>query len=1789
MTVGVGYDHDSIVSKLLYDTSQISHLFASQVAAMFATVVSRIVADTQQAIETLEASVQEPALVLSPHDISTAVYREAAAQCEQPVRQIQDIVPCPAWQRAQMAADVHAHRRGLDQYIFKAVRREATASADTIQAAWKAVQTACPAVRTRLVSLRDHGVCHVTLTTSSSAYVDAGDESSLAAYLAWDKALVVRYGGPLCRFARVREPDGTTFLVLSVHPLVCDPWTLTLVRKALAEAAQQPGGIPAPMPSLGTFMRRLPNRRLLRSAPRERRHRSPTSPLREDAVSFPAVLSPTETHDAVACVSGPLEVGARLCADVLCAAWALCLSRITGDANVCFGMWADGRNTLAESAGAAHHQVVGSLGCVVPVAVDLATTPTTELLLQKTRDTAQQRDNISRSQYLDETLVASPDKDTGWSSCRNVLIVDESAAELGLAQSPALELVQTQLAVPSLGDSRLVVLCRVMAHQTAIEMHYDEHVLPGERVAILMEQYKHAVEQLACSAPLVGLQPLSRHELALLQTWNSNMPLENNVCVHDQIRAMAAQQPTAPAICSWDCELDRGELDDLSERVAALLQQQGMGAGIIVPYFLDKSATAVIVMLGILKAGGSLLPLDMRHPTDRIQTILAEAAASRIVVSSALWHAVRTKVTLPDASLVVVDMPRIRSLPRGGPAEPVTVQPSDRCYIIYTSGSTGQPKGIMVTHANFSTSVECRRNLLNLRAETRTLQYLNLVFDVALFDVFLTLRAGGCVCLPSADEWANDMAGAIRRTRANFAFLTPSLATLVDPRRVPTLQTLGLTGEPFEKHVVETWRRVRVWNMYGPAEATVHSSGCDVSWGSGKHPLNIGRAGGCLYWVVDAADHNRLVPVGCPGELLIQGPIVARGYLGDPDQTAAAFIDAPAWAEPLGLLAVAGSSGQRWYKTGDLVVQTADGSVLYQGRKDTQVKVSGQRIEMGEIEHHLRRSAPSASWDVAVELVQPSGHDSEPCLAVFFAVGPLSRSQTTADMPCDPLPPLARDAATAKQALAASLPAYMVPRFFVRLTRLPLTASGKTDRASLRRIGANLSSRQRSSYHPSQSTENGVLEHSVSAAAAAATTPGPDRHDAAQERLETTLQTLWSETLHLPQHSIHPTDDFFAMGGSSIRAMRLSHAARRAGLPLSATDVFQTTILSDMAALIARNHGGGGSGGGASEAASPVHEAPDHDHAHEATARWRADAAFLASCAAHAAARHEAYLVPDNIESIAPATDLQADMVAVGELDGEAWHNEMVLTSSAGLDMAHLVQACKTTIRRHQIMRTVFVQHGAALYQIALKEAPLETMITTTTTTTTGAEKAPDATKRKNERAHVTGLDTYLPHFYLEDDGADKAPRCSRVRLQIHHALYDAIAMGVLLHDLSEAYHPLHNPPASAHPPPAPSFHRWASSLLSHAQQANASDSQANASASRTFWRRALAGASAAGMTALVPPSVPTTRHVCRDSTRFRVPLRAVQTPLGTPASVVQAAWAVVLARATGDDDVVFCAPTANRTGCADADRVCGLCLSFQPARARLETKRMASMGALIRQMQAQAVAAIAHQHLGFRAIVAECTNWPAWTRYGSVLIYQNHESLPDTIRFGDQECALTPCGKFGRCADLLVEATPSPGENGDGDELVVDMLYSSSTFTQEQIGWLSRTFADILESIPQSLGQPVDRHGGPEYPLTTLAVATSQTQPLNATDEVDGIGQRKQEQTLMVRRAWVEVGIKLGETTHQRTQDWSMFDCGADLVTTMLLARYYQGKGHMVSMQDLVDKPTLSGQADLIGPAVHV
>lgn len=1717
----MGYDNDKILARLWYDAARVSRSLAAQIGSLFAGLAMKIITNPEESIEAFEATINRPSAAFTSQDVARSVYREAASQCEIVTSSLEDIYPCTLLQEQQIQTSIQQKSGSrLDQLVFEVPTH---VSKTRLHNAWDTVAAASPALRTRIVSLRQGGICQVTVKANPGW----NDETSLSDYLQWDRDFRIRYGGPLCRFGEVDQPDSKRYFVLSIHPAVYDPYTLHLISNAVRTAYNNEGESSGPFQPFSTFIRRLSGRQNRQVG---RDFWSPPPGWSHEALpQFPRVPYGASEPDLSS--SGSLEIqipitglgddDAATLSTRLQAAWAFCLSRVSGDNKAYFGIHVDGRSIPL----AGIDRINGPVASVLPCAIDLAALDSGDSLLGVMREHVNTVTAFLHTRASSEKF-ASHATETTLQAFRNVLIIQNDCGLVQETDPPDfVELIETRSSESSFDGARLVTRCRVMPHGTLrIDMQFDKQVISPQDIEILLQQYTHAIQQLLSksSTPLVGLKALSKYERSLLLEWNKNSPSGVDACVQDQIQNVTKAQPHAPAVCSWDGDLDYTQLDDLSDRMAALLQKNGVRRGVNVPFFWEKSTAATVVMIGILKAGGALVAMDSDHPVQRLSTILADVGASTIVVSTALSERVKTKATVKNT--VIVDMERLRDLPPGGP-EQATCQPSDTCYIIYTSGSTGTPKGIIVSHSNLATSVHYNRGLLGMTAASRVLQFSNIIFDGVMYEVFMTLASGGCVCVPQEAERLNNIPGVIQRMRVNWVLLSPSTATLLKPSEVPTLRTLCLGGEAFPRNMVERWKHVRLINAYGPSEVSVSSSQCVVSPNSGKHHLNIGRPTACRYWVVDPDDHNQLLPVGCPGELLVQGPIVAQGYLGDVEKTRNTFIESPTWTEDFDSLDL---SSQRWYKTGDLVIQTADGSVVIHGRKGTQVKLAGQRIELEEIEHHLGRLS-NPGWKLAVELVRPSGQEQDPCLAMFFAVPSVSGESTGLEIPCETLPPLSQKASMLRQALVPTLPSYMVPQYFVRVNRLPLTSSGKIDRQRLRKLGASLAPEQLSAY-------------SGLAAGSKQEKPHHDHKKVDHVKVpETELRKLWARELAIPLARVKATDNFFSLGGSSIRAMRLVNTARRSGFALSVADVFTAPVLSDMAATLRPVSSGDTGKPNGVPARTPL--APSSSSSFSSTSISSSLMTYLKQLG----------FLASNIESVAEATDAQADMAALTEVDGEGFYVTITMESTAGLEVAHITRACERTIEHHPLLRTVFVQHGAVLQQVVLKSPPKGMVLVI-------------QERYEDEGDHV-GMNSVfgdkLPQFLLETRGA----RCHKLRLKIRHALYDAISLPIILQDLGAAY-------AQRALSKGPRFHDW----ISHVRSLDTA-------ASRNYWKQALHGSS---MTSLVPPTGSATSGVpCSDEITMRVPLPT--TSYGTPSSVVQAAWALILSRATGKQDIVFGAPNANRISAfPNVDRVPGPCLNNLPVRACLDHPAVTTFASLVAQIQERAVAAIPHQHVGFRDIIRNCTDWPLITRFSSVVLYQNHESILEhgtSLKFGDVDCACSGSGGVGQAADAWLVVVP------EASELVITMFYSRRRLPEEKAHWMARVLQTILESMPTALEQPVQRiaQDGEKMPTSAVpAVASVPYQPNGQGASSQSIQDSHLPNTLMrtiVSQAWAEVGLMgdSGQSQKEKEEYRSMFSCGADLVTTMLLSRSYQRRGYGLSMQDILDHPTQEDQSAIL------
>ncbi|MFD4511761.1 amino acid adenylation domain-containing protein, partial [Streptomyces sp. NPDC058457] len=421
---------------------------------------------------------------------------------------------------------------------------------------------------------------------------------------------------------------------------------------------------------------------------------------------------------------------------------------------------------------------------------------------------------------------------------------------------------------------------------------------------------------------------------SVVERWNETVQDVDTASVLERFRRWAVEAPAAAALRSEGRTLTYAEVDRRSDALAWGLVARGVGCESRVGLCLPRGVEMVVAQLAVWKAGGAYVPLDPEYPADRLAFMVDDSGARLVLVTE------ETADRVPDGAEVV----RLEDLEvgSGGESLHVSVEAHQLAYVIYTSGSTGRPKGVAVAHGSVANLASAMRPVLGAGPGVTSLQFASFSFDAAVLDVAVTLAAGGTLAIASSEERRDPsaLAAMVESSGVGTASVVPSLLGALEPESVGGVANWVLGAERLEAGLAAKWRAAaRLWNTYGPTEATVISTAVLLEEGiTGEDaPPAIGRPlPNVRTYVLDA--FLRPVPVGVTGELYVAGAGVARGYIGRPDLTAERFV-----ACPFGL-------GERMYRTGDLVRWTADGVLEFVGRADEQVKIRGFRVELGEVE-----------------------------------------------------------------------------------------------------------------------------------------------------------------------------------------------------------------------------------------------------------------------------------------------------------------------------------------------------------------------------------------------------------------------------------------------------------------------------------------------------------------------------------------------------------------------------------------------------------------------------------------------------------------------------------------------------------------------------------------------------------------------------------------------------------------------------------------------------------------------
>ena len=546
------------------------------------------------------------------------------------------------------------------------------------------------------------------------------------------------------------------------------------------------------------------------------------------------------------------------------------------------------------------------------------------------------------------------------------------------------------------------------------------------------------------------------------------------------VAAQVARTPDAVAVVEGDQHVSYAVLAAHAQQLAWWLQAQAVGPETVVGVALERSTTMVTALLGVLTAGAAYLPLDPRYPAARLQAMVADARP-RCVLGT-----IATAASLPAADVIALDAPEVASaIAAASPRPAPRLSAKHPAYVIYTSGSTGVPKGAVNPHGGVVNRLEWWQREVHLSERDRVLQKTPVSFDVSVGELFGPLGAGATLVLLAAGAQGDPrvVLDTIARAQVTAVHFVPSMLGPVlaaaRPGEGRSLRRISCSGEALNAAAAigcrRQWPEASLHNLYGPTEAAIEITAAAITEATEAAPP-IGRPiANTEVYVLDAG--LQPAPVGVRGDLYLGGVGVARGYHRRPGLTADRFVASPY-----------GAPGTRLYRTGDIGHWAADGTVVYDGRADHQVKVRGFRVELGEVEAALR-AQPGVQDAVVVAQLDAEGSQR----LVGYITG--------ADL----------DAAVVRRALAATLPDYLVPAVVMVLSALPLLPNGKIDRRAL---------------------------------------PAPDVSDqqapyrAPRTPAEATLCTLFGDVLGV--ETVGVDDDFFALGGHSLMVMRLVSRIRAA-------------------------------------------------------------------------------------------------------------------------------------------------------------------------------------------------------------------------------------------------------------------------------------------------------------------------------------------------------------------------------------------------------------------------------------------------------------------------------------------------------------------------------------------------------------------------------------------------------------------------------------------------------------------
>jgi ferricrocin synthase len=1214
---------------------------------------------------------------------------------------------------------------------------------------------------------------------------------------------------------------------------------------------------------------------------------------------------------------------------------------------------------------------------------------------------------------------------------------------------------------------------------------YSTKIMAEAAASILLSQFETELAKILHSDQMSAV--VKQKIYSLLNPVQDLLP-HPITFLHDLVATAAIKNPAAialeyvesfddarPVTKTWTY----AQLNDAGNRVANLLLSLGAKSGDLIATCFEKCAMASFAILGVLKAGCAYVAIDPSAPADRREFILKDAACSIVLTMSNLEPAFAAS----SAHIVPLDTELISAMSDANPRLTRVLRAEDTCYCLYTSGTTGTPKGCLISHNSAVQAMMSFQSIFEGRwtPDSRWLQFASFHFDVSVLEQYWSWSVGIRVTTAPRDLMLEDLPAFLRQTSITHLDLTPSLARLISPEEVPSLceGVFIVGGEQVSQDIIDTWGDAGcLYNFYGPSEVTI---GCTVHprVKKGTKPTNIGQLWdnvGCRVLKPGTAE---LVLRGAAGELCLTGVLVGKGYLNRPQLT----------QEKFSVL----SDGTRVYRTGDLVRLLHDNSFEFLGRIDDQVKLRGQRLEIGEINHMIKAASAAITAVSTLVLKHPSKGKEQ--LVAFFSTEKMARSKS------DPQVVSGDEAddliAQVRGYCSEKLPGYMLPTSFLMVSAMPLSANNKVDSKVLKAL-----------YQGSH--------------AGAVSTGEPDAGEIRPENRQTfeMIREAICEKFHLTDDLVQPKSRLFELGLDSISAVGLARKLRMKGFGnASIQNVLGSRIVMDLVHMLKLMR----------------------DVAADDTASvTQAQNAIDDFGQRHLSDVARALRVPERrIETVSPCTAIQEGMLNkayIVDKEGTTYFARFDFQLLEDTDLEKLRHAWQVVVDSTSILRTRFVATIDGFAQAVLQEDK-ET-----------SEPKLEAVPMENDHAFVrwikqvkTALGSRPWKLRLHHKGSRPL-----MTLYIFHALYDGIALDLLMNRVASAYMSGTTEPSNFH------------NLLTHGPLREVLEAE-------TFWKSSLRNIRQLKFSSQLTETSTDSDHFSYSQSLTLPRMGSRCSDLGVSNSALcHAIWLLCLEQTFRANPTIGLVVSGRSISHQDAERVIGPMFNTIPCAIQVDGSTTDAMD-LVRSCHEFSIASLPYQHTPLRQIAKWLKVDPSQGLFNSLFVFQKEPVRSD----GDQLWHQLPSTSTPDYSLNLEVEQRADGSFG------ITIVTKPSDISPSQGQDLIKQYALLLERFNR----------GDKIPLpNTFLPSTSDSRVAND-PEVGIVSNEAPTQaltwtntSLTIRAEVAKLAAVAPETVS--LHEPSLLGLGLDSIDVMKLATRLKRTGICVPISAIMRNPTLAGIA---------